>query len=428
MTGSDQAPNPLIRSLERDGIRVSIGHRAENVAGADLVLISSAVGPGNPEVQAARDGGVPVFRRTDFLGELTAGIRTVAVAGTHGKTTTSALIAWILKSAGRDPGYVLGGHSADMGGNGGAGSGGVFVIEADEYDRAFLGLHPSVGLVTNVEYDHPDLFPSVADYRASFEAFVDLVEDRLIVCREDPGALSLSPRGVERLTYGLTSEADWYAEEIRPNSAGGSDFLGFFRGTSLGLLRTRLPGRHNVLNVLAALAAVEAFEVAIADTRLALTGFSGVDRRFTVLGEAGGVTVIDDYAHHPTEVRATLSAVRTRFPGRRVVAVFQPHTFSRTRALAEEFSASFEDADRVVITGIFPAREAPAKGMDAAWLADRINHPAVRSAETLDHAARAVLEDLVSPAVVVTSVRGGRKPGGRAGAPGAPGRRERRHR
>jgi UDP-N-acetylmuramate--alanine ligase len=402
VTGSDQTSNALTQALERDGVPVSIGHRAENVAGADLVLITSAVGAGNPEVEAARAAGTPVVRRVDFLGELTAGIRTVAVAGTHGKTTTSALITWILKQAGRDPGFVLGGHSPELGGNGGAGGGSVFVIEADEYDQAFLGLHPSLGVVTNVEYDHPDLFPTPEEYHAAFQRFADLVEDRLIVCREDPVAAGLSRREVERHSYGSSTQADWYAEEIRPNAAGGSDFLAFFRGASLGLLRTRLPGRHNVLNALAALAVVDFFDVPLTEIRQALTTFGGVERRFTQIGEAGGVVVIDDYAHHPTEVRATLAAARARFPDRRVWAVFQPHTFSRTRALASGFAAAFGDADHVIVTPVFAAREAPVAGIDAAWLATQIAHPDVGSAESLEQAAQMVLQRLHPPAVVVT--------------------------
>ena len=402
VSGSDESANPLTEALVRDGIPVAIGHRAENVAGADLVLVTSAVREDNPEVAAARAQGIPVRRRENFLEELTAGLRTVAVAGTHGKTTTSSLTAWILRSAGRDPGFVLGGISPDLAGNAAAGAGSVFVIEADEYDRAFLGLRPSVGVVTNVEYDHPDLFPSRQEYRQAFEAFLDLVRDRLIVCREDPVAADLTRPGLPRETYGLSAEADWHAEEIRSNSAGGSDFLAFHRGTSLGLLRTRLPGRHNVLNTLAAMAAVADFDVDPADLRRALTEFRGVQRRFTVSGEAGEVTVIDDYAHHPSEVRATLEAVRDRFPGREVWAVFQPHTYSRLRALAADFAGAFAGADHVVVTGVFASREQPVAGINAAWLAGKIEHADVRSAEALERAAEVVLENVRPPAVVVT--------------------------
>ena len=402
VTGSDQAGNALSDALVRDGIPVAIGHRAENVAGADLVLVTSAVRQDNPEVAAARAAGIPVMRRENFLEELTAGLRTIAVAGTHGKTTTSSLVAWILRCAGRQPGYVLGGISPDLVGNAAAGGGSIFVIEADEYDRAFLGLHPSLGLITNVEYDHPDVFPSRLDYRQAFEAFLELIQDRLIVCREDPVAAELARAGLARETYGLSAQADWHAEEIRPNSAGGSDFLAFHAGASLGLMRTRLPGRHNVLNALAAMAAVVDFDIAPPDLRQALTEFRGVQRRFTIAGEAGEVTVIDDYAHHPSEVQATLDAVRGRYPGREVWAVFQPHTYSRLRALAPDFAQAFAGADHVVVTGVFASREQPLPGIDAAWLAGQIAHDDVQPAEALDEAARLVLARLRPPAVVVT--------------------------
>lgn len=402
VSGSDLTTNAQVEALRKDGVTISVGHDPANVAGADLVLVSSAIAPDNPEVVAASGAGIPVVRREAFLGELTAGLRTVAVAGTHGKTTTTALIAWLLQQAGLKPGFVLGGVSVDFGRNAAAGGGSHFVIEADEYDRAFLGLHPSVAVVTNLEYDHPDLFPTADAYREAFEAFVERVEDRLIVCREDEGARRLTRRGVDRESYGLTSEADWYAEEIRPNAAGGSDFLAFRRSTSLGLIRTRLPGVHNVMNVLGALAAVDVFAVPVATARQALTEFRGVERRFTVVGEVGQVAVIDDYGHHPTEIRATLAAVRSRFPGREVWAVFQPHTFSRTRALSSAFAQAFDDADHVVVTEIFASRERPEPGVDSAWLVQQINHADVHHATTLEGAAGIVLDGLEAPAVVVT--------------------------
>jgi len=401
VTGSDRAANELTEALAREGVSIAIGHRAENVAGADLVLVSSAVRDDNPEIVAARAAGVPVRRRESFLGELTAGLRTIAVAGTHGKTTTSSLIAWILRRAAREPGFVLGGSSPDLGGNAAAGAGLLFVIEADEYDRAFLGLRPSIGVVTNIEYDHPDVFPNRDHYRQAFEAFAGLVQDRLLVCDEDPLARVLEG-AAPRETYGFGASADWRADEVRPNAAGGSDFLAYRGATSLGLMRIRLPGRHNVLNALAALAAVSDFDVAPADLRQALADFRGVQRRFTVTGEAGEVVVVDDYAHHPSEIRATLDAARARFPGRAVWAVFQPHTYSRVRALASEFARAFGAADHVVVTGVFASREDPLPGIDAAWLARQVEHGSVRAAETLEQAAEAVLAGLRPPAVVVT--------------------------
>ena len=267
-------------------------------------------------------------------------------------------------------------------------------------------------MITNVEYDHPDLFPTRLDYRQAFDAFVDLVQDRLIVCREDPVAAGLGRAGLARETYGLSAEADWRAEEIRPNAAGGSDFLAFHAGKSLGLMRTRLPGRHNVLNALAAMAAVVRFGVAPADLRQALTEFRGVQRRFTIAGEAGEVTVIDDYAHHPSEVQATLEAVRGRYPGREVWAVFQPHTYSRLRALAPDFAHAFDGADHVVVTGVFASREQPVVGIDAKWLAGQLDHDDVHPAEALEEAAQVVLARLAAAGGRRDAERRGREPRG----------------
>lgn len=402
VSGSDMTSNDQIEALRREGVEVAIGHDPRNVAGAGLVLFSSAVAQDNPEVAAATRAGIRVVRREAFLAEFTLGLRVVAVAGTHGKTTTTALVAWLLDRAGRRPGYVLGGTPMEFGRNGAAGGGETFVIEADEYDGAFLGLQPSLAVVTNVEYDHPDVYPDVPSYRAAFQTFADQVSDTLIVCNDDEGARSLSARRASRITYGLTPEAEWHAEEIRPNAPGGSDFLAFRGGTSLGLIRTRLPGRHNVLNVLGAMAVVDGLDVPLVAVRQALTEFRGVERRFTILGEVGEVAVIDDYGHHPTEIRATLAAVRDRYPGREVWAVFQPHTFSRARALLAGFGGAFGDADHVVVTEVFASRERPEPGITAAWMAGQIEHADVRSAATLEAASRLVLDRLKPPAVVVT--------------------------
>jgi UDP-N-acetylmuramate--alanine ligase len=402
VTGSDQAISPYSRALEAAGISVSYGHRAENVAGADLVVVSSAVPADNVEVLAAERAGVAVVRRNAFLRELTLGSETIAVAGTHGKTTTTGLIAWILTSAGLEPTFIVGGILQDFGTNAHAGKGRTFVIEADEYDRAFLALHPSIGVVTNVEHDHPDCYPTPAEFHQAFEAFAAQVTDLLIVCLDDPGASSLAPAGVRRLTYGLHSEADWRAEEIRANTAGGSDFLVLRRAELLGLARTRLPGLHNVVNALAALAAAEAAGVSFAEARRALTEFHGTARRFQVIGEVEGVHVIDDYAHHPTEIRATLAAAKLRYPEAEIWAVFQPHTYSRTRALLEGFAGAFADANHVIVTEVFASREAHDPTVSGRLIVERMVHPEARFIPSLAEAAESVLARLRPPAVLVT--------------------------
>jgi UDP-N-acetylmuramate--alanine ligase len=402
VSGSDQAVSPFSEALEAAGVQVRYGHRAENVAGADLVVVSSAVAEDNPEVVAARQLGIPVQRRKVFLGELTAGSQTIAVAGTHGKTTTSGLIAWFLDQAGLSPTFIVGGMLEDFGTNARAGTGPHFVIEADEYDRAFLALRPSVAVITSVEHDHPDCYPTVEDVLAAFREFAGRVQDLLLVCLDDPGAASLAPSGILRLTYGLGGQADWRAEEIRPNAAGGSDFLALRQGGLLGLVRTRLPGDHNVLNVLAALAVADHLGLTFADTRRALTEFHGAGRRFEVVAEEAGVWVIDDYAHHPSEIRATLAAARQRYPQAEVWAVFQPHTYSRTRALLEGFARAFDDADHVVVTEIFASRERPDPAMSGRQVAERMKHRDARFIPELPEAARYLQDHVQAPAVVVT--------------------------
>ncbi len=402
VSGSDQAVSPYAQALERAGVRVHYDHRPENVAGADLVIVSSAVPDSNPEVTAARQAGIRVVRRAEFLGELTAGCQTIAVAGTHGKTTTTGLIAWLLDQAGLSPSFIVGGMLKDFGTNARAGSGPHFVIEADEYDRTFLGLQPAIGVVTNVEHDHPDCYPTFVEFRAAFQAFAERVTDQLLVCLENEGAASLQPISATRLTYGFRSEAEWRAEEVRPNAAGGSDFLVSKSGELLGLVRTRLPGEHNVLNAVAALAAVDCVGVPFAEARRAITEFHGVGRRFEIVGEVGGIWVVDDYAHHPTEIRATLAAARTRFPEAQVWAVFQPHTFSRTRALLADFARAFGDADHVIVTDIFASREPPDPNVSAQRLVEQMVHQDVRFIPDLAEAARTLQERVQAPAVVVT--------------------------
>lgn len=368
VSGSDRAESPFTRDLEAAGASISIGHRPENLAGAEVVVRSSAIPDDNPEVLAARQAGIPVLKRAELLGSLMEGKTGIAVAGTHGKTTTTAMIAWMLSALGQEPSFIVGGVLANLGVNARAGKGRAFVVEADEYDRMFLGLKPIMAVVTNVEHDHPDCYPTPEDFQAAFEEFVRLLpaDGALIACADDPGARRLIARaegfGKAVITYGLKPggedgrQAEVFTSVLAPNQAGGFTASASVLGKAV-TLDLQAPGRHNVANALAALTVAELLGLPLDRAAGALGEFRGTGRRFEVRGEAGGVVIVDDYAHHPTEIRATLSAARARYPGRRLWAVWQPHTYSRTRTLFEQFRAAFDEADEVIVTEIYRARE-----------------------------------------------------------------------
>ncbi len=402
VSGSDLAMTPFAESLAESGVSITIGHQADAVKGADLVLASSAVPETNVELKAAIATGIPVLRRPAFLSELVEGYRTVAISGTHGKTTTTAMIAWILDRAGLQPSFIFGGMSKDLGTNSRHGSGDHFVIEADEYDRAFLSLHPAIAVLTNVEHDHPDDFPSFAAYKDAFETFVSGIQETLIVNADDPAAMDMPAHGLTRVTFGLSKSADWRAVDIRSNKAGGMDFVAVRGDRTTALVRLRLPGEHNVRNALGALAAVTALKVDFATARAALADFHGVGRRFEVLGEVQGVTVVDDYAHHPSEIQATLAAARQRYGSSEIWAVFQPHTYSRTAALFDQLTESFTDADHVIVTDIYAAREDPLPGVSGGELAKKINGSDVRFVPELDEVAKELLTSVKPNSVVLT--------------------------
>jgi UDP-N-acetylmuramate--alanine ligase len=410
VSGSDQVASALTAALAEEGATVYVGQRAGQVTGADLVVVSSAVPADNIELVAAQVQGIPVVGRADFLGQLTAGRVTVAVAGSHGKTTTSGMIATLLLVAGQDPAFIVGGQIAHLGTNARVGSG-PFVIEADEYDRTFLGLRPTMAVVTNVEHDHPDCYPTFDDFRAAFAAFVELMPDDgvLIVCADDPGARELGERvtaqGKAVVWYGLAEEANWRAVDVQPNAAGGCDYVALAAGRSGGLVRLRVPGIHNVVNSLAVLAVADRLGVPFTTVTQALRTFRGMGRRFEIKGVADGVTVVDDYAHHPTEIRATLAAARGNYPGRRIWAVWQPHTFSRTRTLMDDFAAAFADADHVVVTPIYAARETanlPAGRVSSADVVARMDHANAHLVANLDEAVDLLVASVGSGDVVLT--------------------------
>ncbi len=385
VTGSDRIENDQTRALCLEGATVTVGHYAENISGADAVIISSAIPNNNPEIEAARSAGIPIFKRAEFLGYLMSGYVGIAIAGSHGKTTTTAMIAHILVDAGYDPTVILGGVLPEWGVNGRAGQGEHFIIEADEYDHMFLGLKPDHAVITNIEHDHPDIFSTPDDYLHDFRQFAELIPDggQLVVCAEDQGVIELLrtlhlPR-VVITTYGLEQQGlartlDFRALDYQSNQLGGSDFLISSTGQHIGLVRLRIPGLHNIRNALAAIIISLHLQIDFALICRALAGFGGVGRRFQLTGEVGGVTIIDDYAHHPTEIKATLSAARQRYANRRLWAVWQPHTFSRTKLMLSQFAASFSDADRVVGLDIYHSRETDTLDVNTAIVIEAMDH------------------------------------------------------
>ena len=384
VSGSDLHSSPIRNDLERQGIEVYIGHAAENVAGAELLIISSAIPDGSPEVRVARRLGIPVVKRQGMMAKMMAGSKGIAVAGTHGKTTTSAMIAVILEKVGLSPTFIVGGMIAELGTNARAGQGPYFIIEADEYDHMFYGLRPQVAVVTNVEMDHPDCYGDIADMRAAYGVFLRQVpSDGNIVACADSAELErvLQESGQEIapvVTYGRSREADYVVQDMQPNEAGGVDCRIYKRQKLWAELSLRVPGVHNALNGTAALIVAEGCGVESHKAASALSGFRGVLRRFEVKGECQGIVIVDDYAHHPTQVAATLSAARLRYPKRRIWAVLQPHTYSRTAALLDAFATCFGDADKVIITDIYAARSREKPIISAKDLAEAIEHEDVR--------------------------------------------------
>ncbi len=408
VSGSDREISPLAEELRKAGATVFEGHRAENVGEADLVVRSSAVPDDNVEVKAAVEADIPVLKRVDFFGQLLADTLTVGVAGSHGKTTTTAMIAWMLTALNQNPGFIIGSVAANLNTNARAGSGRFFVIEADEYDHAFLGLSPTIAVVTNVEHDHPDCFPTAEDFYQAFSQYVERLvpEGTLLACSDDVGAMRLleeaQASGRNTLSYGLEGEPDYQARNLDPSAGEGFSFEVFRGGEHLASLRLQAPGAHNVLNSLAALAVADMLKLSISEAALALEDFRGTGRRFEVLDTVGGVTVIDDYAHHPTEIRATLAAARARYPERVLWAVWQPHTYSRTRQLFSEFAAAFGDADRVVVTKVYASRETDPGDFSAGQVVLAMQHPAASFVPELDQVSAYLLEKIQPGDVILT--------------------------
>jgi UDP-N-acetylmuramate--alanine ligase len=390
VSGSDRADTSFLADLRALGADIKIGHKPENIAGARQVVRSSAISDDNPEVMAAKKAAIPVIKRADFLGDLMAGKVGIAVAGTHGKTTTTAMLAWVFTNLGQDPTFILGGISNDLGVNAHSGKGNSFLIEADEYDRMFLGLKPSIEIITNVEHDHPDCYPTPESFFSAFEDFVDLIQPNgtLVACAQDSGAsklISYARQAHKNIasyiianSEGSNSEAGSFSKayNLSTNAKGGFSFDAQVNQQTCHV-NLQVPGQHNILNGLAVLTVIALLDLPLNPAAWALGEFRGTRRRFELRGEPNGIAIIDDYAHHPTEIRATLAAARSRYPDRRIWVVWQPHTYSRMRLLQSEFARAFVDADQVIVTEIYAARESK-QDLSAAQVVQIMQHPAVK--------------------------------------------------
>lgn len=406
VSGSDVNPNSLTDALARDGATIYADHAADHVDGAEAIIVTSAAKPGHVEVQAAKDRGIPVYKRNDIIADLMEGKTVIAVAGTHGKTTTTAMIVHILRECGKDPSYIVGGIMGNTGTNAGVGEGIAFVVEADEYDEMFLGLRPNVAVITSIEYDHPDFFESEQALFDTFVKFVNCIvpDGAVIVCADDPRAKELAtPSYLGRrvgVSYGLNSVA-FYADEIRHD-----EHFTYFDANMLGMgkvpVRIPLAGIHNVRNAMAAFVVTNGIVRSPEAVANALETFKSTGRRFEVRGEVNGVLVVDDYAHHPTAVSLTLEAARMRYPNRPLWAVWQPHTFSRTEALLDEFATAFESADEVVVTDIYRSREVPTSdSITGEQVAQAIQHARVHYTGSINDTISFLADHVYSDAVIV---------------------------
>ncbi|MBI4320461.1 MAG: UDP-N-acetylmuramate--L-alanine ligase [Chloroflexi bacterium] len=377
VSGSDLSASIATQKLAELGVRVHRGHEAEHVHGADLLIISSAIPPDNPERLAAVASGIRVLKRAEVLGELTRQRQSILVAGTHGKTTTTSMIALVLKEGGLEPTFVVGGEVANLGTSAELGGGNLLVAEADEFDGTFLKLTPHVAVITNVEADHLDFFSNIDAIAEAFGEFIGLVpvDGHLVVCWDDLRLRKLAARCAGHVaSYGLGQDANWRALRIRRNDRGGNDFVAAKDGKSVGRFSLQVPGQHNVANALAAIATADIVGLDPHETGKALANFKGALRRFELKGIVGGVSVYDDYAHHPTEITATLRAARERHSGR-IWAVFQPHTYNRTKHFLREFAEVLRLADRIIVTDVYmpPGREVDTLGVSSRDVVSAMN-------------------------------------------------------
>ena len=381
VSGSDLKQSPLTQRLMQGGAKVYLGHATHHVQGADIVVFTAAIRPNNPELTEARRLGAMVLSRAEFLGTLMGEAKYgIAISGSHGKTTTTALVGLLCEHAGLDPTVMVGGELDALGGNVKVGRGEYFIAEACEYVETFLALRPMLGVILNIDADHLDYFGDLNHVKAAFLRFAKLIPHAglLVACRDDVNVREiLKTAECPTVTYGLMQGGDWWATNIELRPSGESLFDVYFRERTLGRVTLNIAGRHNILNALAGLAVGHHLGIPFATMATTLSTFTGTHRRFEMKGKFHGATIIDDYAHHPTEIRATLAATRA-LNHSRVIVAFQPHTYTRTKALLCEFAESFDDADEVIITDIYASREQNTQDISSQHLVDKMKAKGTR--------------------------------------------------
>jgi len=411
ITGSDINDSKVIQNLKDKGAEISQGHDANNLTDADVLVYSSAVNEDNPEIIAALKKNIPIIRRAEMLGELIALKETsIGVAGTHGKTSTSSMVGAMLSQAKLDPTLVVGGLVRNINTNSLLGEGDIIVVEADEFDRSFLSLQPTIGIITNIELEHTDCYEDLYDLQNAFTQFANASPfyGAVIIGNQSPAAAEIIPN-IKRpvITFGLTKKSDFYASDIVHNKSE-TTFTVFHKDKNLGVIHLQVPGEHNVLNALASVALGIEMNIPFHDIAAGLESYKGVRRRFDIKGEANGIMVVDDYAHHPTEVRVTLKSAKNGW-NRRIVGVFQPHLYSRTQAFYQEFAIALMETDILVITDVFPAREEPIEGINGKIVADFAKdsgHSNVFYIENLDNLEKK-LDNLCQPNDMIITIGAG---------------------
>jgi len=407
VSGSDRMLSDITRHLESLGAKIYEAHSPEHVVGADVLVYSSAVTPENVEVREAIRQKIPVIKRAEMLAELMRLKYGIAISGTHGKTTTTSMTGAVLTEGGLDPTLIIGGKVRSLKTNAKLGKSEFLVAEADEYDRSFLKLTPTIAVVTNIDTDHMDCYQDYEDLKQSFLTFVNKVPfyGKVVVCLDNPGVQEILTKIERRVeTYGFIRQADLTATDIE-FGPGYVDFVAVYLGQRLGKIRLKVPGKHNVQNALASISVGLELDIPFARIKKALENFSGVDRRFEIKAVVNDVMVVNDYAHHPTEIQASLEGARQSWPERRIIAIFQPHLYSRTRDFYKEFARSFFNADIIIVTEIYPAREEPIPGISGQLIADtarELGHKQVYFEPDMNKIPQLVSKIVASGDMVVT--------------------------